>query len=180
LGWSFGGTLAHAAAVEIERRGETVSEVILLDTALGQVRTADGVMPTQEDFETAFAHQVGLDPEHLKFGEPATRERLVATAVEQGLVPPGTAPEIIERIWDQLQLCQERLVRHVEGVCNAHITLVKACAEPAGKDMLLFDWHAHTNAACQVIKVPFLHSELLSCASAECIASILVNSCMRR
>jgi amino acid adenylation domain-containing protein len=82
LGWSFGGHLAHAMATELQRRGERVELLAVLDA----YPTLDGFAPAGTDpvgsYFADLGRRLGLPPE-----EPGTRDR-VLNVLREGSAPP--------------------------------------------------------------------------------------------
>ncbi|AUG76144.1 amino acid adenylation domain-containing protein [Kitasatospora sp. MMS16-BH015] len=111
LGWSLGGTLAHAVAAQLEAAGEEVSALVLLDSLPG-VPAEDGTALPEEVLELALAGQPGpaLDgPERervvaatrsaLRLGGPAVPARVTAPTLIVEAVPPGQEPVGLATAW---------------------------------------------------------------------------------
>ncbi|MFF4568687.1 amino acid adenylation domain-containing protein [Streptomyces sp. NPDC001410] len=75
LGWSYGGTIAHSLAAELERRGHAVALLALLDSPTGSVFAA------QDDVAHMDA-RAALEEYISRFADPAEHERLLTAATK--------------------------------------------------------------------------------------------------
>jgi thioesterase domain-containing protein len=105
-GWSMGGVIAFEMARQLERAGEHVETLVLIDA---HVPSLHGV-PFPEDpavLVGTFAADMGLPPERLALSggdadaddRKAHVRRVLEGAREAGLVPPDLEPECIEQLY---------------------------------------------------------------------------------
>ncbi|WP_435612847.1 amino acid adenylation domain-containing protein [Streptomyces sp. bgisy159] len=79
LGWSLGGTLAHLLAAELQRRGEEVEQLVLLDAYPVEEHRREELSAERvlRDLCAAHARRHGDDPDDLPDGAVALSERVV-------------------------------------------------------------------------------------------------------
>ncbi|HEY1967298.1 MAG TPA: amino acid adenylation domain-containing protein, partial [Pseudonocardia sp.] len=82
LGWSFGGHLAHAMASELQRRGEPVALLAVLDAYPARPRPAGDPADPLVEYFAELGRRLGFQP-----GEPVTRDR-VLSILRGGTAPP--------------------------------------------------------------------------------------------
>ncbi|MHC9294292.1 amino acid adenylation domain-containing protein [Mycobacterium sp. LTG2003] len=134
LGWSFGGVVAHALAVELQRRGCEVQRLVLLDAALRTTsRIAAGANRTIARNRALAEGQVLdylLRTNHVELGphwRPLTYQRVENMIRKQGM--PGLAPpprQLVEYMVHSLNANQLALLDHVPGVFEGDIVLFSA------------------------------------------------------
>ncbi|TCJ96815.1 non-ribosomal peptide synthetase [Nocardia alba] len=95
LGWSLGGVIAHAMAVQLQEDGEEVAMLAMLDSTLSSAATAVATTVSAADLLGGF---VGTD--EVDLAQPIDVHRLARTLVE--LSAPGTSvdPARVDRIVD--------------------------------------------------------------------------------
>ncbi|MFJ2173755.1 amino acid adenylation domain-containing protein [Streptomyces sp. NPDC087851] len=89
LGWSFGGMVAHAIAAELQRRGEEVALLVMLDASPAKPWTSDELAVARDmDRTGAYTRMLaafGINAEGLA-GESLTHERFQEIARERNIV----------------------------------------------------------------------------------------------
>ncbi|MEE1797973.1 amino acid adenylation domain-containing protein, partial [Streptomyces sp. JV176] len=89
LGWSFGGMVAHAIAAELQRRGEEVALLVMLDASPAKPWTSDELTVARDmDRTGAYTRMLaafGINAEGLA-GESLTHERFQEIARERNIV----------------------------------------------------------------------------------------------
>ncbi len=150
LGWSIGGTIAHEMACQLERLGESVSLLCVLDTP---------------------AFPAPAPPPTL--GRSAVDARAArhfrAQAIARGLLPPDTPASWGVRMLEQIRLGKARVGAHGPERCQAPVLLVQAAHER--NDPAAFAWDRLTTGAVERIDIPCLHTELGDAEHAATIAA---------
>ncbi|MFE4499937.1 amino acid adenylation domain-containing protein [Rhodococcus sp. NPDC056743] len=94
LGWSIGGLIAHAVAVQLQAMGENVAELILLDSFVLEDPTMDGAQPTLAELVAGLGIAVP-DAGELT---PAAAEVLIRQNIGDH---PLASSETIARLYDE-------------------------------------------------------------------------------
>ncbi|MFH8616443.1 amino acid adenylation domain-containing protein [Streptomyces sp. NPDC017979] len=141
LGWSFGGTLAHAMAAELQRRGEEVALLALLDAAPASHFT-DLEALDEEMVRTFLANYMG----HLK-------------GMEEYEFLVGTASSIFVEHMEQM--------RHFTSPrYRGDVVFFNALLDPETHDKRQLDedmdvlWHPHVDGRVQRFDVSCAHNEM--------------------
>ena len=95
LGWSLGGVIAHAMAVQLQEDGEDVAVLAMLDSTLSSASTAVATPATAADLLGGF---VGADEVDLT--EPVDLHQLARTLFERSAPQTPLDPARIDRIVD--------------------------------------------------------------------------------
>ncbi|MFD4439543.1 amino acid adenylation domain-containing protein [Nocardia sp. NPDC058519] len=95
LGWSLGGVIAHAMAVQLQEDGEEVAVLAMLDSTLSSASTAVATTVTAADLLGGFA---GVDEVNL--AEPVDVHQLARTLFELSAPQATLDPARIDRIVD--------------------------------------------------------------------------------
>jgi len=144
-GWSLGGAVAFEMARQLEREGEAVERVVLIDSyAPGDV--------WQQDVEDAAL--VAL------FARDMT-----------GLLPPGLGTADLERRFATFAANHRAMVRYTGGPCTAPLLLIRA-AEPASGDPDR-GWGRLAGQEVEVHELPGDHYTLLREPGVERLAALL-------
>ncbi|TPG31264.1 non-ribosomal peptide synthetase, partial [Mycolicibacterium hodleri] len=167
LGWSLGGVVAHALAIELQRRGCVVDSLVLLDDAF----SANRVITRDE------ASDEGGILEHLlrvnridipEQPEPLTY-RLAAELIDQQVddvefaLPPKQLLEFLVR---SVATNQSRLQEHVPEVFNGDIVIFAAAR--SGDENVSSDpesWRPYVAGDITTYSVDCTHHEMLSAGS---------------
>ncbi|MCZ0990622.1 alpha/beta fold hydrolase [Streptomyces diastatochromogenes] len=141
LGWSFGGTLAHAMAAELQRRGEEVALLALLDSAPAS-HFADLELLDEDMVRMFLVNYMG----HLK-------------GMEEYEFLVGTASEIfIEHL--------EQMRRYTSPRYRGDVVFFNALLDPETHDKRHLDaemdvlWHAYVDGHVQRFDVACAHNEM--------------------
>ncbi|WP_205880119.1 non-ribosomal peptide synthetase [Lampropedia aestuarii] len=171
LGWSVGGILAQAMAVELQAMGRSLGLVALLDAYPADVWRAEPE-PTPLQALRALLAIAGYDPEG--YPELDTQAKLIAflqsgdTAL--GKLPDAALAGVIRVVTDTNRLIRQHHHRAYNGV----LTHVRAAQDHANKPQLQAGlWQAYASDV-RVIEVPFLHSEMTSLAATAALAPHLL------
>lgn len=169
-GWSVGGIIAQAIAVELQARGHEVGLVAMLDSYPAECWRAEPE-PTQSQALRALLAIAGYDPElypHLE-----TREQVLAF-LREGDSPLGNLPGqaldgVVRVVLDTNRLVRGHHHRRYDGV----LTHVRAGMDHADKPQLKPElWEPHA-AGLDCVSVPFLHPQLTGPEASAMIAPLL-------
>ncbi|MEV6166508.1 thioesterase domain-containing protein, partial [Streptomyces sp. NPDC052052] len=161
MGWSLGGVVAHAMAVEAQRRGEEVGALIMLDSYPAP-DLGDDVTAAVEDFadvEALTAEAIGPD---------LTAGQLLGIGGENG---DGHAEAVLRRVvTNNLRL----LARHRPEVFHGDALLVPAALEPVPGGPRS-RWAPYVTGELAVAPVRSTHGELLAAEHSEALGEALRN-----
>ncbi|MFC8380964.1 amino acid adenylation domain-containing protein [Nocardia sp. NPDC057272] len=95
LGWSLGGVIAHAMAVQLQEDGEEVAVLAMLDSTLSSASTAVATTVTAADLLGGFA-----GPDLVDLADPVDIHQLARTLFELSAPQAAADPSRIDRIVD--------------------------------------------------------------------------------
>jgi len=134
-GWSFGGYVAVEMAQQLA--DEELARLILLDTiALG-----DGPPPSvaESDLMTAFFGELLLEAhgmkaaqlafEHNATDRDASFDSTLRYAIEAGIVPPESSPQLIRRLYEIFRANYEATLNYCHEPLDRDITLLRSIEE---------------------------------------------------
>ncbi|KKW67441.1 enterobactin synthase [Lampropedia cohaerens] len=166
LGWSVGGIIAQAMAVELQQRGIATGLVALLDAYPAEVWRAEPE-PTPIQALRALLAIAGHDPEG--HSELDTREKVIAflrsSDTALGHLPDDALEGVVRVVTDTNRLIRQHHHRRYAG----RLIHVRASADHADKPHLQASlWRPYADELVS-IEVPFLHAELTGPAATEAI-----------
>ncbi|MFD1744387.1 amino acid adenylation domain-containing protein [Rhizobium helianthi] len=165
-GWSVGGILAQAVAVELASRGRTVGVVALLDSYPCDCWRAEPE-PDEAAALRALLAIAGYDPE--AHHELRTRDE-VTSFLRQGGSTLGSLPEAVLDGVVRSVMDTNRLVRgHYHQVFRGPLTHFRAALDHKDKDLWPELWAAYAGSI-DVVDVPCLHSQMTSVQAVAVIA----------
>jgi amino acid adenylation domain-containing protein len=179
-GWSFGGYVAVEMARQLA--DEELARLILLDTiALG-----DGPPPlvAESDLIMAFFGELlleayGMEATQLTFGSNGTErdasfESMLRYAIEAGIVPAESSPQLIRRLYEMFRANYEATLNYRHEPLDRDITLLRSIeelpAELAGPHRIVGSmfasptngWERLTPRSLRVIEVAGDHLSMMS------------------
>ncbi|OMG59632.1 non-ribosomal peptide synthetase [Brevundimonas sp. ZS04] len=168
-GWSVGGIIAQAAAVELERRGVKVGLMAMLDSYPAECWRAEPD-PDPVDAMRALLAIAGYDPTQY----PDLRSRAAILAfLKAGDSALGGLPEAALDGVIRVVLDTNRLVReHHHKPFGGRTTHVRAALDHKERDLTPGLWRPYA-ADLDVVEVPFLHPQLTGPAATALIAPAL-------
>ncbi|HVR99644.1 MAG TPA: non-ribosomal peptide synthase/polyketide synthase, partial [Thermoanaerobaculia bacterium] len=180
-GWSMGGVVAFEMARQLERQGEAVAPVALIDSFApeGQERpqriVADGELVAL--FARDISRQFGLSLPPLlpDFGELAAEDALrwlSAKAERAGLLPPGAESREVKRRFAVFQANFRLLEGYAGGPCAAPVILFKAAERPAESASDL-GWGRLSQGPIEVHELSGDHYTLLQQPHVQTLAALL-------
>ncbi|MFI1916361.1 amino acid adenylation domain-containing protein [Nocardia sp. NPDC020380] len=170
LGYSAGGPIAHAVAVELRRRGEPVPSLIMLDSRAGVEIPADGAIPPLSMLLAEFG---GVDvPPELEHLTPEQAAQLL-----DGVGVSFTATEL-GHLYSDLQHLLRQITEHEPEVFDGDLLFFAAAYNPDPVPNVS-TWRSYIGGAIHDIPLPFGHNEMIT---AEALTRIgpLVNDYLAR
>jgi thioesterase domain-containing protein len=147
LGWSFGGTVAYEMAVELQRQGQRVAFLGMLDTpgpgaadeAWGEMEDDELVAGLAGDVAVQMGRPFDLAREALR-GLPLDEQlrRAVDALHQQGAAPPGFEPASLRESYDVVKARGASREGYVPGGFGGRVTVFAAGDLPAGVDVERF------------------------------------------
>ncbi|MDQ0418594.1 amino acid adenylation domain-containing protein/non-ribosomal peptide synthase protein (TIGR01720 family) [Croceifilum oryzae] len=172
-GWSLGGTIAYEIATELQRRGEEVEMVVLMDTKV----------PSKEDYTTEetmlsyiWKHFTHLDPTELGEEFLHQQDMLIEQLMAEGVLPQGAD------------------LASLQQLANAHRKSLNVMAEctlqPYSGEVIYFsaeegeelftDWKPLLQGKVNMFSVPGTHEEIVFSPTVEKVAEHFVNELEKR
>ncbi|RKF17598.1 amino acid adenylation domain-containing protein [Altericroceibacterium spongiae] len=169
-GWSVGGIIAQAIAVELEAAGRTVGLVALLDAYPAECWRAEPE-PTAAQALRALLAIAGYDPE--AHPELETREQ-VLTFLRAGNSPLGNLPPRALDGVVRVVLDTNRLIRgHYHRPFGGRLTHIRAALDHRDRPDLTADLWMPYAGSIDRLNVPFLHPQLTGPEASTQIAPAL-------
>lgn len=169
-GWSVGGIIAQAVAVELRAMRREVGLVALLDSYPAECWRAEPE-PTQSQALRALLAIAGYDPE--AHPELETKEQVTAFLRDGdsplGMLPGQALDGVVRTVLDTNRLIRGHHHRPYDGV----LTHVRAGRDHADKPQLQPELWAPYAASLDLISVPFLHPQLTGPEASAMIAPLL-------
>ena len=164
LGTSLGGLIAHEMTCQLEKQGEKVASLIMLDTATVQHapgNESDSLEQRQRALLLAIGQDFGVAAETATIDNDALMTSVRDHMVQVGMIPQGTPIENFKRLLQQSIVSSTLTVGRLKPACQASILLFKAMLDPQPEDASLFDWSPFTQAKFSRIEVQAKHSDML-------------------
>jgi nonribosomal peptide synthetase DhbF len=163
LGWSLGGRIAHEIAYQLEQSGETIQELILLDSVSGKVED-DALFDSKEEMSISslktMATHCGIKSDNYTLDNAELIEALKEKMIEDLFIPKETLTFWFKRLLNLMLLARYQLVGHTPQKVNAPILLIRASQEENGIAEEMFAWDAFTNASCTTQFINVKHMEM--------------------
>ncbi|AQA20715.1 amino acid adenylation domain protein [Rhodococcus sp. MTM3W5.2] len=165
VGWSLGGVIAQAMAVELQTAGERVGSLVLLDSYA--VPVGDPGEPVRPDDLLA---GLGIASDDLGDLDPD----LFDLAAVQGLIDGGSLPGLTGEHARRLFAAAERndalMGRHRPGVFDGDVLVFTAAADPAGA---ADTWRPFVTGEIDEHPVEATHWQMTSPSAMEAIGPVL-------
>ncbi|MTE12401.1 non-ribosomal peptide synthetase [Nocardia aurantiaca] len=160
LGYSAGGPLAHAVAVELRRRGAEVPSLIMIDSRADVAVPDDGALPPLSMLLAEFG---GIDiPPELEHITPVQAASLLETS---GIT--FTATEL-ENFYSDLRHLLRQIAAHEHEVFDGDVLFFAAAYNP-DPNPNVSTWRPYIAGAIHERPLPYGHNELIT---AEALARI--------
>ncbi|MFK4105644.1 SDR family NAD(P)-dependent oxidoreductase [Streptomyces sp. NPDC019531] len=197
-GWSMGGTLAHAMACELERRGERTELLVMIDSNVpDRIRPLGGAGPDEDEAIAAVRYlrsleafldmDLGLGGDEaerlLSMPSPDARSAVAARLREAGLIGPRESADVRLGVF-------ERHLRALGGHRAGHLAstdtrlLLFRAARPSpsnagvgmgvddAPDLDCLGWRPHVRRPVEEVAVDGHHYSLLTGTAAARIAAV--------
>ncbi|WP_393054776.1 amino acid adenylation domain-containing protein [Streptomyces sp. LN549] len=168
-GWSVGGVLAHTVAVLLQKSGEEVELLALLD-AFPAEQWRERPAPEEGDALTAVLRMAGFE----RTGE-RTREDVLATLRRAGSPLAGLEDRTLSKIVDIVPNHARMMREHVHGGYDGDLLFFTAAA-PRAEDWLTREaWRAHVTGAVINHDLDCTHPQLMQDRFLDTIAAVLAD-----
>jgi len=173
LGWSVGGIIAHAMAVELRRRGLPVGLLCMLDAYPSDCWRGQPE-PAPQAVYKALLHIAGYDP--LALADVALERDAVVEFLRRSGHPLGELPdERLDGVMRTVAL-NNRLVRHhVHQRFDGALLHVRAGLDHQGRNLVAEHWQPYAQTL-RAVSVPFLHAHMTGAAAVAQFVPVLENS----
>ncbi|AKT41191.1 non-ribosomal peptide synthetase [Chondromyces crocatus] len=133
-GWSFGGTLAFAMAGQLQRQGQEVALLVLVDSFASLPTTQAVAEPTEQLAEIASSYGLHVTLEDLRLLAPDAQLGLVLEkACSAGLLPKGTETAQIHRYLNVFRNNLRAFERYRPQPYSGPITFYRAAERALGE-----------------------------------------------
>ncbi|MBQ0826974.1 non-ribosomal peptide synthetase [Streptomyces tagetis] len=167
LGWSVGGVLAHTVAVLLQRAGEEVELLALLD-AFPSEQWRGRPAPEEGDALTAVLRMAGVE----RTGE-RTREDVLATLRRAGSPLAGLPDRTLSRIVDIVPNHARMMREHEQGRYEGDMLFFTAAAPRAEEWLTREAWRPHVSGAIVNHDLECTHPELMRDRHLDEVAAVL-------
>ncbi|MEU3461056.1 amino acid adenylation domain-containing protein [Streptomyces sp. NPDC006733] len=169
LGWSVGGVIAHTVAVHLQRQGETVELLALMD-AYPSDQWRDQAGPTDADALTALLRMAGVDP-----GRALDRDAAVELLRNEGSALAGL-PEFTLSAVTGIVVNNARLMReHAHERFDGDLVFFTATAPRAETWLTREAWRPYVTGGIVNRDIDCLHQEMTGAGPIARIAAGLVD-----
>ncbi|MFF0359568.1 non-ribosomal peptide synthetase [Streptomyces fungicidicus] len=171
LGWSFGGLVAHAAATELQRRGERVALLAVLDAYPDR----PDVAPPRwdEDMLRGLVELFGCEVTDKDRARPMTPARALAVLRGQGRAPVGMTEDHLVALTGVLGNNLELVGRFRPGVLEGGLLLFPATADSRRGAPPVASWTPHIEGRVEVHGIPCTHEDMTEPASLARVGAVL-------
>lgn len=171
-GWSFGGLVAYEIARRLHGAGETVANLVLIDTHGPQTRTRSTASGAHFLYEF-WQEELDLDWPGLvrTHDEAALLPALVAAACDQGLLPPGVS---LDAVRATLRVLEHHRDLYGAYPCPSYAgDLDLFCCEASDGAAMAAAWRAHVAGTVRVTTIPGTHLSALKPRHCGAVAGAL-------
>jgi len=177
-GWSFGGLVAFEMARLLQVQGQSVSRLVLLDTAAHSRRKEEHQEP-EDDAQLLFdflPEEISLSLEHFR---QLTLDEQLSYVIEQGkqaaLFPPSVDVAQIKRLLQVVKINAEAARCYQPKLYHGQIILFQATLQP--EDMPItepdYGWKEYATAGVEIVKVPGNHRNMVKSPHVQTLAEQL-------
>ena len=170
-GWSVGGILAQAVAVELRRRGQAVGAVALLD-AYPSDCWRDQPAPPPEAVYKALLHIAGHDPDTLP-DVALTREGVIGFLRRSGHALGALSDENLMGVFRSVEHTNQLVRAHRHARYDGPLLYFRAALDHASEPQLVPERWAPYARTVEVHPVASLHAHLTGPAATATIAPLL-------
>jgi nonribosomal peptide synthetase DhbF len=161
LGMSLGGTIAHEAAIELEKQGDVVDTLILLDTVTHYPNNYQQDEVEQRMPKSLLAVLYAQTIQDLDTDSFATLESVKGDWVARGMIPAHTDNELFLRALKSASNSVALMSGYQVGQCQAPILLIRAGFTATVENANRFNWSSATLGGVTTYTVQVEHAEML-------------------
>ncbi|WP_323018630.1 amino acid adenylation domain-containing protein [Castellaniella sp.] len=169
-GWSVGGILAHAVAAELQRRGQTIGAVALLDAYPCDI-WRDQPEPAPEDLYKALLHIAGADPQALP-PDRLNRTGVIAFLRAEGHPLGELSDARLDAVFDTVGHTNRLVRRHRHAHYAGAVLHFQAALDHSDSGLDPRSWDAHVDSLT-IHPIPATHAALPGIDAVARIAPIL-------
>ncbi|MGG7099751.1 amino acid adenylation domain-containing protein [Rhodococcus sp. 24CO] len=162
LGWSIGGLIAHAAAVQLQALGESVAELVLLDSFVLEDPTMDGAQPTLAELVAGLGIAV---PDAVEL-TPAAAEALLRRSIGDH---PLASSKTIERLYDEYCAGADLAHRYRPGRFDGDLLFFSAQTDTFDPLRTASAWRPFISGVIVDRPVPTSHADMFTGAGLAAI-----------
>ncbi|MET7772350.1 amino acid adenylation domain-containing protein [Nocardia sp. NPDC005366] len=164
LGYSAGGPIAHAVAVELQRRGTAVSTLIVMDgRADSAPESADDIPPP----EVLLAEFGGIDPDLLPADGVATAERAAELLRAAGGAFAELTAADLRHLYDDYRELIRETAAHRPEVFDGDLHFISSTSTRPGMSPNAETWRPYVTGAIVEHRSARAHNELTSAKAFE-------------
>lgn len=176
-GWSVGGVIAQAMAVELHRRGLAVGVLAMLD-AYPSDCWRDQPLPPADAIYKALLHIAGYDPAAL-IDLAMTRDGVVDFLRRSGH-PLGELPDdMIDGVFRVVAQNNAMVRAHYHDAYPGPLLFFRAGLDHEGEDLFAHHWAPYVGEL-DVHEMPSVHAHMVGAHACDLIAPLLAASLSRR
>ncbi|TGA86980.1 alpha/beta fold hydrolase, partial [Streptomyces palmae] len=157
MGWSFGGAVAHAMAVQLQQAGEKVELLAMLDSYPADPELASRAL-SEEQLLDALLRYAGADPAEIEGG--LTAERVVEVLRERGGLFGNFDEETLDRVGKVIHNSMALGRAHTAGRFDGEVLFYRAIKDRPESAPSIELWEPHLTEKPDVRDLPFTHDEL--------------------
>jgi len=175
LGWSQGGLIAQEMAVRLEKAGDTVCWVALLDTTCSTPHELDPTHTKDIDayIDELLGNLCGLNETDRADAQATKLDHLIGYLVANQFIPGGTSQDWVLRIIKQMMHVPHQSHRHAPVPCEAPILFFGATREAPSIPPIEQPWEIMTRKGLTFYPVDTNHMTMCSDISSKTIANHL-------
>lgn len=170
LGWSIGGIIAQAMAVELQKRSLPLGVITMLDAYPSDCWRGEAEMQESAAYK-ALMHIAGYDPKHIE-GMELTHDKVIAFLRQSGHPLGFLSDELLQGI-TRVVRGNNRLVKaYSHEYLHSPVLYFRAALDHEGENLYPDLWKPYV-AQLDVYDMPSLHAHLVSVEMVKKIAPIL-------
>ncbi|MEV4506954.1 amino acid adenylation domain-containing protein [Streptomyces klenkii] len=172
MGWSFGGVAAHAMAVELQRLGEPVALLAMLDAYPGRLLPATDGRTMESDVLRALLHGLGHDAAELGPG-PLDRARVLEFLAARDEHRPYENDRTMEAILDAAAHNTRLQRQFTPGLFRGDVEFFTATHDQPADGPVVRAWDRHVDGTITDHRLPCAHLELMNGEALTEIGAVL-------
>ncbi|MDJ0393600.1 amino acid adenylation domain-containing protein [Rhodococcus sp. G-MC3] len=166
LGWSLGGTIAHAIAVRLRELGKTVGSLVMLDSHAVQPNDIwDTELPASDLLEAVGITVPGIDGTNIE-GQLISLDSLPSLVAGSGVIDRAD----VEQLLAAARHNHELALRHQPGVYDGDVLYVGAAHE---ERQGLSTWHPYVRGTISNFSVPQTHWQMTSTTALRAVGPLV-------